>query len=151
MIVCQLKDFSRYVALNPHFQAVLDFLKRPDLFNLEAGHYEIDGENVFANRLDYLSDGVAGKGRFETHENYLDIHLVVGGKDRIAVAPLECADLETAYEKERDIAFYTSESYQVLDLVPGNLVVAFKEDLHQPKVRYNDEPVRKLVIKVKTN
>ena len=52
------------------------------------------------------------------------------------------------FSEEKDIAFYDSKDYQIVELLPGNMLVTFEEDLHQPKIHCNDETVKKLVIKV---
>ncbi|EGQ1603933.1 DUF386 family protein, partial [Staphylococcus pseudintermedius] len=43
---------------------------------------------------------------------------------------------------------FNSKKYQIVELNETNLLVTFEEDLHQPKVRVNDQTVKKLVIKV---
>lgn len=149
MIVTERNNFRRYQNLNPYFPQVCDFLESTDLLSLAEGRYEIAGNNVYANVMSYISDGIAGSGKFETHDNYLDIHLVIQGKDKIAVAVPRKAKLIQEYDKNADIAFYQSEEFQVIDLNEFNLLVAFKEDFHQPKIRVNDKPVKKMVIKVK--
>ena len=53
------------------------------------------------------------------------------------------------YDEEKDIAFFQGEVEQLVKLYPGNCLVTFPEDLHQPKVRYDDNLVRKVVLKVK--
>lgn len=37
---------------------------------------------------------------------------------------------------------------QLVHLRAGECLITFPEDLHQPKVRINDEPVKKVVFKV---
>ena len=76
MIISEQSDFRRYASVNKHFSKVCDFLENTNLTDLVDGKIDIDGENVFANCMTYLADGVPGD-IFETHKKYLDIHIVV--------------------------------------------------------------------------
>ncbi|MVX59345.1 YhcH/YjgK/YiaL family protein [Streptococcus danieliae] len=84
----------------------------------------------------------------KSHKKYLDIHLVVSNTEKMAVSAAVDATLKVDFDTQQDIGFYDSEIYQMVTLTESNLLVTFEEDLHQPKIRVNDEPVRKLVIKV---
>ncbi|VLJ16376.1 sialidase A (neuraminidase A) [Streptococcus pneumoniae] len=61
-------------------------------------------------------------------------------------------NVETVIEKEdveeKDIELYTGKVEQLVHLRAGECLITFPEDLHQPKVRINDEPVKKVVFKV---
>lgn len=147
MIVVERSDFKRYVSINPHFSKVYQFLESTDLKKLKDGRIEIDGNNVFANLMTYVADGIPGR-QFETHKKYLDIHLVVSNIELTAVASPIKARIKKEFDEQKDIGFYNSSEYQMVQLTENNLLVAFEEDYHQPKIRVNDDPVRKLVIKV---
>ena len=49
MIIDNLTNLTKYVALNRSFQTVIDYLKANDLKSMEPGHYPIDGDNIFVN------------------------------------------------------------------------------------------------------
>nr|WP_274596575.1 YhcH/YjgK/YiaL family protein [Staphylococcus delphini] len=82
MIVAEREDLKRYSAVNPHFSKVVDFLQNTDLTTLELGRVEIDGDNVFANCMSYVADGVPGQ-QFENHQKYIDIHLVLENTEKL--------------------------------------------------------------------
>ncbi len=147
MIIAEQKDFRRYVNVNSNFKQVCDFLENTDLTKLPEGRTDIDGDKVFANCMTYIADGILGQ-QFETHKKYLDIHIVITNKEKMAVTSFERGTVKEAFSVQKDIGFYDSTDYQMVVLEPGNLLVTFEEDLHQPKIRCNDEDVRKLVIKV---
>lgn len=147
MIIAERSDFRKYASVNPHFAKVCDFLENTDFATVEDGRVDIDGDNVFANFMTYEADGVPGQ-QFETHKKYLDIHLVVSNTEEMAVSAAVDSTLKVDFDVQQDIGFYDSEVYQMVTLTESNLLVTFEEDFHQPKIRVNDEPVRKLVIKV---
>ena len=49
MIIDSIDNLGKYVALNPLFADVIDFLKGHDLQTLKAGKYSICGNDVFLN------------------------------------------------------------------------------------------------------
>lgn len=148
MIVTERSKFRKYASLNPFFPKVCDFLENTDLNSLKEGKFEIDGKNIYAMCFDYIADNELGA-QFETHKDYLDIHLVIKNAERIAVTALPYSKQFIPYDADKDIAFYKSDLYQTITLTESNMIVTFADDFHQPKVRYNDEPVKKLVIKVR--
>lgn len=147
MIITERSDFKRYLNLNPHFATVNDFIETNDLASLPEGITKIDGDKVFANCMTYVADGIAGE-QFETHQKYLDIHLLVNNTEVIAVAPLSKSVETAAYDDDDDFSLHHSEDYQLVTLTESNLLVVFEEDIHQPKIKVNDHPVKKIVFKV---
>ena len=102
---------------------------------------------MFGNCFTYLADGQAGA-FFETHQKYLDIHLVLENEEAMAVTSPENVSVTQKYDDEKDIELYTGKVEQLVHLRAGECLITFPEDLHQPKVRINDEPVKKVVFKV---
>ena len=49
MIIDKLENLGKYVALNPLFADVVEFLKGHDLNSLETGKYPIKGQDLFLN------------------------------------------------------------------------------------------------------
>ncbi|MFH0716666.1 YhcH/YjgK/YiaL family protein [Staphylococcus delphini] len=150
MIVAEREDLKRYSAVNPHFSKVVDFLQNTDLTTLELGRVEIDGDNVFANCMSYVADGVPGQ-QFENHQKYIDIHLVLENTEKIAVTSPQFAEQTAAYDEADDFALFKGEQYQLVEMTPSNVLITFEEDLHQPKIGNNAQPVKKLVFKVLEN
>lgn len=148
MIITDIKDLTRYTGLSANFNAACEFLMQTDLNQIEPGPFEVAGTNVSGNCFDYEADGRLGE-LFEGHEDYIDIHLTTKNCERMAVTTKKATKVKEPYDKAKDIAFYTGQVEQVVKLFPGNCLITFPEDLHQPKVRYDEKQVRKVVLKVK--
>lgn len=80
MIIDVQVNAHRYVALHQGFAHAFEFLGRPDLQELPADTYEIDGKRVYA-----MVAKETGRKRedalLEAHERYIDIQLVLAGTD----------------------------------------------------------------------
>ncbi|HGS3167997.1 TPA: YhcH/YjgK/YiaL family protein, partial [Streptococcus pneumoniae] len=102
MIITKISRLGTYVGVNPHFATLIDFLEKTGLENLTEGSIAIDGNRLFGNCFTYLADGQAGA-FFETHQKYLDIHLVLENEEAMAVTSPENVSVTQEYDEEKDI------------------------------------------------
>ena len=68
------------------FAAAWDFLQRADVASLPNGHHVIDGEDVYANVMEY-DTAPASEKQMEAHRRYYDVHFVAAGAEELWVAP----------------------------------------------------------------
>ena len=147
MIVTEINNLSTYVGVNPYFERLINFLKTVDLGSLPEGKIDIEGDELFGNCFSYVADGQPGD-FFETHRKYLDIYLVLENTEDMAVSSVKSTTVSQPYNKEKDIELYEGKVEQLIHLKSGECLITFPEDLHQPKVRVNDLPLKKVVFKV---
>lgn len=147
MIVTEINNLSTYVGVNPYFERLINFLKTVDLGSLPEGKIDIEGDKLFGNCFSYVADGQPGD-FFETHRKYLDIHLVLENTEDMAVSSVKNTTVSQPYNNEKDIELYEGKMEQLIHLKSGECLITFPEDLHQPKVRVNDLPLKKVVFKV---
>lgn len=147
MIVTEINNLSTYVGVNPYFERLINFLKTVDLGSLPEGKIDIEGDELFGNCFSYVADGQPGD-FFETHRKYLDIHLVLENTEDMAVSSVKSTTVSQPYNNEKDIELYEGKVEQLIHLKSGECLITFPEDLHQPKVRVNDLPLKKVVFKV---
>lgn len=147
MIITNLDTIDRYRYFSKNMAIACDFLKTLDLTTVIPGDYQLS-EGGRYSCLDYLADGVPGK-QFENHHHWLDIHFVTQNCERMATSSLAQTKVIQPYDAQHDIALFTGQPEQVVTLYPGNALITFPEDLHQPKVHLNDKTVRKVCMKVK--
>ena len=150
MIIATLKDLRRYKPLGANLSKAIDWLAAGGWDKLPDGKHEIDGQAVFALVSHYNSKALADA-RYETHRDYIDIQLLVSGKEIVqARAPDGLAVTEPW---KPDIEFYAAPAPgtdQELFLAPGTAMVFFPEDAHRPCIAAGgvSEPIHKVVVKV---
>jgi len=146
MILDVLENAHRYFALNNGFAKGFEFLKRPDLKELSAGRYEIDGDQVYAivakdpgrEKVDAL---------LETHEKYIDIQLILDGTDNMGWKPRAlCKQPSGEYDQESDLQFFADEPDAWLATRSGAFAIFFPEDAHMPLI--SSGLLHKVVVKV---
>ena len=131
------------------WQAAIDFLQSNDLSSLALGRHDITPEGTYANVQEYETKA---ESKYEAHRDYIDLQIVVSGKEYIYVAPLSSVSgLVQAYDKAKDIEFYASASDATAVLAdPQNWVVLFPDQAHEPCMTIGSEPsrIRKIVVKI---
>lgn len=140
---------SQYEANPLLWNKAFAYLKETNLPALSPGKHLIDGENVFA----LVTEGPAKSaetGKWEAHQQYIDIHYVISGKEQIGLAPLTSASVITSYDGAKDIGFYKADG-RFHEADTETFFLVFPQDAHLPgiKVDGHHEPVKKIVIKVR--
>jgi biofilm protein TabA len=146
MILDELKNASRYYGLHAGFREGFDFLRHADLRVLEGGKHEIRGDRVFALINRDPGRGHAGA-RLEAHRKYIDIQLLVDGREEIGWRPThECLEVTDPYDATRDIMFFGDRPHAWIALPVGKFMIFWPEDAHAPLAATGDNV--KAVIKV---
>lgn len=147
MIIDTIDNLGKYVALNPFFADVVEFLKNHDLQTLEVGKYPIKEKDLFLN-LQMAQGRSQEAAVLETHIKMIDIQIPLSGEETFGYTPL--VDLpEFEYNAEKDITKYGETKAQTyVTLKPMQMAIFFPQDGHAPCII--DEPeVKKAIFKVK--
>ncbi len=133
--------------LHPKFKLLFDFVKNSDFDKLPAGRVDVDGDDVYVMNLS-ISGVAADSQPLEMHRKYIDVHILLGGKEIIGWKPLrEIESYTQAYEESGDCALSDDTPRFFVELHPGEYCIVFPEDPHAPAI--GDGPIRKLIGKVK--
>ena len=131
-------------------QKALNYLKNTNFDELEAGRYELDGQNMFVQVLD-LQTQPKESYQPEVHRKYIDVQYLHHGKEQIAVA-IDDGHNEIAqeYDAERDILYYQQMPNEtMLVMRPGNFAVFFPTDAHRAACSDSESSlIRKVVVKI---
>ena len=147
MIIDTIDNLGKYVALNPLFADVVEFLKTNDLQTMEAGKYPIKDKDLFLN-LSLAKQRTKGTAILETHINMIDIQIPITCAETFGYTPLEdLPDFE--YNAEKDITKYGDTKAQTYVTVnPGQMAIFFPQDGHAPCIIEKEE-IKKAIFKVK--
>lgn len=149
MILDHLDNAARYNSVHPLFEKAFAYIKTLDFAQLEDGKYEIDGDNlksIVSNKQGITAEESASK--FECHNNYIDIQLVVNGTESFGWKPRKsCKTQKGEYNEAKDVLFYADAPELYFTLTKNQFVIFFPEDVHAPGI--GETPVKKLVIKVR--
>lgn len=151
MIKDNLQHVDYYNYLTKEIQFGLKYIKDTDFTNIENGRYELVEGKIFANVQEYVSKPVE-EGKFEAHKKYIDIQFIVTGEENFGVGKLEDFSVNTEYDAEKDIAFFSpisEESYRFITLKEKEFVILLPSDVHMPSISVNEtKQVKKVVLKI---
>ncbi len=145
-----LEELKKHYALNAaYWEKVFDFISKNDLVNLAIGKYTIDGDNVFAPVSEYETK-LPADGKWEAHKKYLDIQIVLSGKELIGIAPIKKSTVTVPYNETKDVMFVEPTAGKDYQAKPGTFFIFFPGEAHRPNMMDGEQvKVKKIVFKVK--
>lgn len=147
MIIDTIDNLSKYVALNPRFAKVVDFIASHDFSApYSEGRVDIDGDDVFAN-FSLAKGKTRQEAKLESHDRMVDIQVPLSGPESMGYTPRKQLPPQP-YNADKDITFYEGLAEQYVTVHPGQFAIFFPQDGHAPCV--SDAPtIRKIIFKVK--
>lgn len=117
--------------------------------SLPDGRYEFDGDELFVTVSSYETKAAEDL-KFEGHREYIDVQLLLEGREFMDVSRETESVLDTPYAQEGDCAlFKVPGNYSSVLLESGIFAVVFPGELHRPgRMAHGPEKVRKMVVKV---
>lgn len=148
MIFDSLKNKENYRYFPALYQALNYLDSLPD-WELSAPHVVLDEDKLFCNLVTFVSKP-EDQCLYEAHRNFIDVHFIVSGIEKIATSDLSSLTLEVPYAPEKDIEFLKGSADGCYELKPGQFMVCFPSDAHKVGMM-KDQPadVRKIVFKIK--
>lgn len=128
----------------------LAFLNDKKLDTLKPGRYQIAGDTVFAIISDAPTKAL-DETTWESHRNYIDLHYVIKGEEKIGVAPVSSGVVTKPYDQTKDIANYNADG-TYYEAAPDEFFLFFPTDAHRPGIKSGTvDRDEKLVIKIMYN
>jgi YhcH/YjgK/YiaL family protein len=118
--------------------------------SLPDGVYPVRGETIVA-RVHTGPTRPASESALESHRAYVDVHVVLDGRETVAVWPTDRLTIRAPYDDKQDVMFYDppAEGGLRLDLSPGFFAVFFPQDAHMTQLMdQRPAAIKKLVMKI---
>lgn len=145
------KEFAvSYFKNKERWDRAFVFLKNTDLSKLEVKRYDIDGDNLYASVMEYVTKNEEDA-KFEAHRKYIDIQYVISGIEEMGVAPLSSLkEVTVPYDAAKEVGFMTVNGAKFYQASPERFFIFFPSDIHRPGVKVGqNSQVKKIVVKVK--
>jgi len=148
MIIDTLDNLKKYVALNPLFQRVVDYLEenRQYLEDHEDAKVELQGPDLVAN-FSLAKGKTRDEAKLETHNRMIDIQIPFSGAETMGYTPRRALP-EMPYDEQKDITFYEGAAEQYITVHPGQFAIFFPQDGHAPCIS-EEKHIHKVIFKVK--
>lgn len=147
MIFGSMKHLGEFSFLEEGVKECFRYACNNDLNSYEQGRYEIDGDRLFVNIVEYTT--TTPENRFwEAHKKYLDVHVMLKGQEQIDINFIDNMRLK-AYKPEDDFQSMEGEKNSMVVLNPGDFLVCYPKDAHRTAVAAREpELVKKAIFKV---
>ncbi len=148
MVKDNLKNAMQYAGLGERFRTALEYLTTHDLTEATE-RIELDGKNLYIlpqnPTLKTWEDA-----KWEGHESYADIQVILKGREIIGYAPAEAMEVKIPYNPEKDAVIFSGDGV-AMEYADGDFAIFFPQDAHKPCVRAENGPesVKKAVVKVR--
>jgi YhcH/YjgK/YiaL family protein len=127
MIIDSIARHNLY-PLGPAWTAAFEFLRTLSAATAD-GHYPVLGERLYVGVNSYTTRP-RNAARLETHRTFVDVQLLLSGREVIEVFPKEGLVVSEPYQPEKDVEFYQPPMAAPVRvaLEPGTFVVFFPSD-----------------------
>ncbi len=148
MIYDILENLEQYTGLFEYLDVAIQYLAETDLEALPLGRTDIDGDNVYLT-VSNCQARPSEEALFETHSEYMDIHIDLEGVELFEIALGELDEV-TPYDQATDMAFYKADLSCACVMGPGRFLICMTEEPHKPAVASADgTDLKKIVVKVR--
>ena len=148
MIFGNIRNLKDYLCMEDGVFECFNYAKRNDLCACENGSHEIDGKRLFVNIVEYETTD-AGKRFWEAHRAYLDVHLMLEGREQIDLNFIQNMSVKEYVPKDDFLPMEGEKNGSVV-LRPGDFLVCYPNDGHRTGVAA-EKPVllKKAIFKVR--
>ena len=152
MIYDKLDNFDSYAALFPEEWAKVKAFFSEGVIP-EPGRYDLLPDGKLYVSVQQYAPHKYDADKLEYHKKYIDIQLLLLGKEQIIYAPREGLSEVIPYNAERDYGMDRLEEGKgtALAMEVGNFAVFFPGEGHEPCVGDPESSVIKAVVKLQVN
>ena len=146
MIFDKIENLKNY----PHISdAIKSFIENTDETHPAGRIYLAPDKTTWAN-IDEYTTKTYENCKFEAHKKYIDIQLMLSGKEKIETASTDDLEISEIYDTERDVMFFKdTDNKTVLNMEKGYFALFYPTDAHKPQIAFSiPEKVKKIVVKI---
>lgn len=145
MIHDTIANFCKYLALNPRFAAVAEWLEKTNLNTLECGKHQIlPNDEVFVN-VQEITGRLLDEIPVEAHRKYTDIQIPLSGDESMGWLPA-AELLPEPFDAEKDVVLTRQDVSDVVRVRTGEFIIFTPDDAHAPGCCTGRH--KKLIVKV---
>lgn len=147
MIYDEIANIDKYLGRSVNLDCAIKYILKHDLSVLPYGKTDIDGDLVFVNVVDLMTDKETSK-LYEVHRKYMDIHVNITGREIIQISFHGKKKLET--DIINDCEIWECEKTVSCLIEERCFLICDCNEPHMPGVAIADNmAVKKAIFKVK--
>lgn len=140
MILDKIENLQRY---DQRLQFIKEILQNK---RYVKGKFDISEPSKFGIGIEYTTK-ISEEGLWEAHRKYLDIHVILEGEELVEIADI--SNMTSTKDYEDDYELFSGEKDFSVNVVPGDFLVLFPNEVHKTGVKITDATaVKKIVFKL---
>lgn len=148
MVFGNIRDVNDYEFLEEKIKKCFVYAKENDLVSYAKGSHEIEGDDLFVNIVEYETTNVENR-FWEAHRYYLDLHLMLDGREKIDVNFTDNLEQKEFVEKDDFLPMEGKENGFVI-LEKGDFLLCYPKDAHRTAVQVEDPmKIKKAIFKIR--
>jgi YhcH/YjgK/YiaL family protein len=148
MIYDRLDKLATYKGISKNLDTAIDYLGKNKVGGMPEGKHPVDGDRVIVQVMSYETKDLSAA-KFEIHKKYIDIQIVLEGKEGCYCRPMEGLEPSEPFITERDVGFLKGEGGAFMPLTPEVFAIFFPHDAHKPSCDWEGKHKnRKVVVKI---
>jgi YhcH/YjgK/YiaL family protein len=150
MIYDQVKNLALYKGITKNLDAAIEYVLKNDVTKIPDGKHPVVGSDIVIVQVSHNETKNIEDAKFEAHKKYIDIQMVVGGREGCYYLPLDGLSEDGPFIPERDIGFYKGENKICFPLEPGMCAIFFPHDAHKPSCDFEGKKTKshKVLLKI---
>lgn len=142
------ENFKKY---SKAFELVEEFINTTDFEAYQIGEKVQLTDEIFFFKLNYEPKAEPTY-KLENHQNMIDVHYAYKGTEGVIVCNTCNLELIEEYDQEKDVEWYKpieDEDLESKIILPGEKLILFPGEAHEPEIREGSKNNTKIVFKIK--
>ena len=153
MIYGELRELKFYKGISENLDKAIEYIQSGKYKNGVPGKNTIEGidENEVYFNFDTGVTQTEDKRFFEGHKRYIDIHLIVEGKEQIGYSSRSEVVRTIPWDREKDFEGYEGSIDHKFLMTDDTFIMFFPEEPHITLLQVDEKPeeIKKVIFKVK--
>lgn len=133
MILCEIKDASRYYNIDERLKQALVWIENHYKDPFVPGSQQIGDTGIIVNAQE-PSMQAADNSNLEAHRRYLDIHVPLR-EETMGWAPVETLhNVLKPYDEDADFELFGDSAHSLFRVRVGQIAIFYPEDAHAPNI-----------------
>lgn len=149
MIYGEIKDLRQYKGISENLDKAIEYILSGDYKKGTVGKNVIDGDKLYFNFPNCPKTKEIEDGFFESHKQYIDIHIVIEGEENLGFVPRPDATLTKEYDAEGDYELLDGDIKNIFHLTPERFIMFFPDEPHMALLKVDKvREIKKVIFKV---
>lgn len=129
MIYGKIRELKFYKGISKNLDKAIEIIEKGEYKNGIPGKNIIDGDDLFYNYQITKTQPINER-FFEGHKEYIDIHIIIKGREKIGYTSRSKVIRTVPWDKEKDLEIYEGPIDNIYEMEEDTFIIFFPEEPH---------------------